>query len=109
MRFALGYNETTEIRHNMHRLTKILVGKKALFFTFSPLKRVISFFRNFKCLEFPRSGSVAKKDFIISPGPLNEHKFPFTLEFQLRTLGLPIKLIGGIIHVEIKFPICRKG
>merc|ERR1719263_227290 len=109
MQFALGYNEITEIRHNMHRLSKVLIGKKALFFTSSPPKKVIKFFRNFKCLEFPRFGSVAKKDFIISPGPLNENKFPSTLEPQLRALGLPIKLIRGIIYMETKFPICRKG
>jgi len=109
MQFALGRDETTEIRHNMHRLTKVLIGKKALFFTSSPPKKIIKFFGNFKRLEFPHSGFVAKKDFIIPPGPLNKNKFPSTLEPQLRSLGLPIKLIRGIIHVENKFPVCRKG
>lgn len=58
-------------------------------------------------MDFAKSGFVAKETVALPAGPLTE--FSFSMEPQLRTLGLPTQLEKGIIVLREDYVVCRAG
>ncbi len=95
MIFALGRVPNVECKPNMYQLTQRLTGNASgVFFTNSKPDEVIKYFDQFEEPHYPKSGFIATDDFSLTAGPLVGQ--PFSLEPQLRALGLPTRLKDGM-------------
>jgi len=104
---ALGKNAEHEYKANLSQVTQHLIGQRGLLFTNSTTEEVLEFFSTFKRAEFPKTGFVAKEDFIVKEGPLPDMQF--SMEPSLRKLGLPVKLNRGVIEVLYDYTVCQAG
>lgn len=66
-----------------------------------------SWFENYSKMDFAKSGFVAKETVALPAGPLLD--FSFSMEPQLRTLGLPTQLEKGVIVLREEYVVCRAG
>jgi mRNA turnover protein 4 len=107
MQVALGRTAEEAWKPNLHRLAAFINGHCGLFFTNQPKSQVKKFFNDYSATDFARMGDNATVDFVIKAGPLEN--FQHTMEAQLRTLGLPVRLQRGVIQVEQDVQVCRVG
>nr|CAH8868376.1 unnamed protein product [Trichobilharzia regenti] len=104
---ALGKTPKDSYRPKIYKLCNYLKGQCALLFsdlTPSELREQLDAFRS---TEFSRSGTLSEQTVRITAGPLQ--KFPHTMECVLRQLGLPVKLVRGVVHLERDHLVCTKG
>uniref|UniRef100_A0A914V2E4 Ribosome assembly factor mrt4 n=2 Tax=Plectus sambesii TaxID=2011161 RepID=A0A914V2E4_9BILA len=107
MAIALGRTPEDEYKDGLHKISKRLVGQCGLMFTNRPINDVIEYFANFKERDYARAGHEVDETITLSEGPL-EH-FPFSMEPQLRKLGLPTQLQKGVITLYSDFVVCTAG
>lgn len=107
MQLALGVNEEGEIRDGCHLVGKACSGGVALLFTNSDANTMLELLQSFEESNFARSGFVATSDFSLEEGVLEDQ--PFSMEMQLRKLGLPTKLDNGKVVLEREVVVCKKG
>lgn len=102
---ALGRDEETSARPNLHKLCKFLVGTCGLLFTNLPKKEVKSYFASVGAQVFARTGQTAKSLLALPAGPLPQ--FPHSMFDHLSRLGLPIKLDKGVIVLLQDTTVCE--
>ncbi|GMT05374.1 hypothetical protein PENTCL1PPCAC_27548 [Pristionchus entomophagus] len=107
MAIALGKDKTDEYATGLSKVSKLLKGQCGLMFTHSDKDEVISYFRDLKDADYARAGVVAPQTIELSEGPLEQ--FAFSVEPQLRKLGMPTQLVKGVIHLTQNFRVCTEG
>jgi len=107
MALALGRIAQEEYKENLHRVSKFLTGQCGLLFTNQPVDDVVRFFKTMKETDFARSGNVASDAVELDAGPMEQ--FPFSIEPQLRKLGLPTKLEKGVVALTTDHVVCQAG
>jgi len=107
MAFALGKSETDEYKDNLHKLSGCLRGQRGLLFTNSTKDEVTKWFESYSDIDFARTGCSTEEDVVLNEGPLEQ--FSHSMEPQLRQLGLPTKLVKGVVTLTKDFVVCKKG
>lgn len=108
---ALGKTEVDEYKQDLHKLSALIKGQVALFFTNLPKDEVEKVFAAFSHQDYARAGARATHDFRLVEGPLEGPMgpMPHTLEPQLRKLGLPVKLNKGVVELLADHVVCKAG
>jgi mRNA turnover protein 4 len=107
MMIALGRDEETSVKPNLHKLSKFLVGQCGLLFTNLPKKEVKDYFSSVGAQVYARTGQTATETFALPAGPLPQ--FPHSMFEHLSKLGLPIKLDKGVIVLLQDTTVCEDG
>lgn len=107
MMIALGREEATSQRPNLHKLTPFLTGLSGLLLTNLSKKEAKEYFQSFGASVYARVGDVATKKLVLNAGPLPQ--FPHSMFTQLSALGLPIKLDKGVIVLLQDTTVCNVG
>ncbi|KEG10563.1 60S acidic ribosomal protein P0 [Trypanosoma grayi] len=102
---ALGRDEESSQRPNLHKLSKFLVGSCGLLFTNLPKKEVKSYFASVGAQVYARTGQTATSSLVLHAGPLPQ--FPHSMFDHLSKLGLPIKLDKGVIVLLQDTTVCE--
>jgi mRNA turnover protein 4 len=101
---AFGRTKDTEHTDGLHELSKRLVGNVGLLFTNRADSEVRRFFEEYAEPDFARSGFVATEAVQIDAGPLET--FEASQETQLRSLGLDVTLVRGVVTLRHPFSMC---
>uniref|UniRef100_A0A0K0FVG6 Ribosome assembly factor mrt4 n=1 Tax=Strongyloides venezuelensis TaxID=75913 RepID=A0A0K0FVG6_STRVS len=107
MSIALGKEPESEHVEGIHKLSKLLKGQCALMFSIVSPKEVVKFFESFHREDYARAGDIATETFKLDAGPLSQ--FSFSMEPQLRKMGLPTALEKGVITLVKEFVVCNEG
>jgi len=107
MAIALGRSSENEYKDGLHKISKRFQGQCGLMFTNRPISQVLEYFASFKELDYARAGHEVDETVTLPAGPL-EH-FAFSMEPQLRKLGLPTQLQKGVITLLSDFVVCTEG
>jgi len=107
MSLALGRIKEEEYQENLHRVSKKLSGQCGLLFTNRSIEEVRGYFNQFSLPDFARAGNDATQTVALSTGPLEQ--FPFSMEPQLRKLGMPVELQKGVVTLTKDYTVCKKG
>ncbi|CAD5114481.1 DgyrCDS3607 [Dimorphilus gyrociliatus] len=107
MSIALGRVQEEAYKPNVHLISKRLKGQTGLLFTNKTKEDVLKWFTNYSEADYARAGNLAEQTVSLEEGPLE--MFPFNMEPELRQLGLPTKLVRGIINLREDYVICKKG
>lgn len=104
---ALGRDDSSSQRPNLHKLSKYLTGSCGLLFTNLPHQDVKEYFKGVSADVFARTGQVATCPLLLRTGPLAQ--FPHSMFDHLSRLGLPIKLDKGVIVLLRDTTVCEVG
>uniref|UniRef100_A0A158Q7L2 Ribosome assembly factor mrt4 n=1 Tax=Elaeophora elaphi TaxID=1147741 RepID=A0A158Q7L2_9BILA len=107
MAIALGKTPSTEYVSELNKVSSLLKGECGLMFTNEDQKTVKKYFDELRMSDFARCGQIAVSTIELCEGPLMQ--FPFSLEPQLRKLGLPIKLEKGVVTLLSHYVVCKDG
>jgi mRNA turnover protein 4 len=107
MAMALGRDAATEKAEGLHKVSQLLKGQCGLMFTNETEKKVLKFFKEYSESDNARAGQEVDVDISLEKGPLPQ--FAFSVEPQLRKLGLPTKLEKGVIELIDDFIVCKAG
>ncbi|KAE9550816.1 hypothetical protein FO519_005968 [Halicephalobus sp. NKZ332] len=107
MAFALGRDAAAEKAPGLHKISNELKGQCGLMFTNLDKKAVKKFFEDFSDIDYARAGQVVDEEVKLDAGPLPQ--FAFSVEPQLRKLGLPVKLEKGEVQLINDFTVCKAG
>jgi len=107
MAIALGRTPEDEYKDGLNKISKRLVGQCGLMLTNRAPAEVIQYFANFKEKDYARAGHEVDETVELPEGPL-EH-FAFSMEPQLRKLGLPTQLQKGVITLLNDHVVCKAG
>ena len=107
MALALGADEESECREGVSHIAKALKGGYGLLFTDEDPEMVLDRLSNFEEPNFARTGFIATHDFVLPEGILEDQ--PFSIEPQLRKLGLPTRLDNGRVYLSHETVVCREG
>jgi len=87
--------------------------------TSHPPEVVTDWFDSFIKTDFPRAGTIAPITFTIPSGPVysrggqipieDDSPLPHPLEPTLRALGMPTRLIKGVITLDSEHTVCKEG
>ena len=108
---AFGASSSDEPVPGIHVLGDLLKGQVGIFLTNDSADVVKKVFSEYEKNTYARTGSMAMSTVVIPKGNVlkNGEPFPHTLESQLRSLGMPTRLMKGIVTVDRDFQICAKG
>jgi len=124
MAVALGNSPETECAENLHRLTRYMAGAVGLLFTSRDPDAVMSYFDNFRPLDFSRAGTLSTRSFTIPNGLVysrageipasDDEPVSHTIEPGLRKLGVPTRLVKGKVMLELTdgaegYVVCKEG
>ncbi|TNJ29278.1 Ribosomal protein L10 [Giardia muris] len=109
MRFALGKSEEDSYRQRTWQLGRLLRGMTGLLFTNATRDELEKALAASKTNCSAVGGDIATETILIPKGPLDRDRYSFSLEPELRKLGLPTQLQNGIIHVMGDYTICQEG
>lgn len=107
MMVALGKGRTDEYKDNLHKVSKQLKGEVGVLFTNKTKDEVQAYFRQFKEVDYARSGNPAPMAVKLDEGPLEQ--FTHSMEPQLRQLGLPTALKKGVVTLLREHQVCKEG
>jgi len=107
MAVALGRQATDEYSENLHKVSLQLKGQCGLMFTNASEEEVLKYFSSLKEADYARSGDIAPESISLPEGPLPQ--FAFSMEPQLRKLGMPSKLDRGAVALYQDFEVCKEG
>lgn len=107
MMIALGRDEESEQRDNLHKLTPFLNQLCGLLFTNLSKREVKEYFASVGAQVYARTGQTATQSLVLSAGPLPQ--FPHSMFDHLAKLGLPIKLDKGVITLLQDTTVCERG
>ncbi|VDK82718.1 unnamed protein product [Onchocerca ochengi] len=107
MAIALGKNPSTEYAHELSKVSNLLKGECGLMFTNEDRETVRKYFEELHMSDFARCGQIAVSTVELSEGPLMQ--FPFSIEPQLRKLGLPTKLEKAVVTLISHYVVCKEG
>ena len=92
MSLALGRDDNDEYKPLLSNLSSYIKGNCGLMFTDSPAHDFVSYCESNQVDEYARTGFKSEIEFRIPNGPID---LPFSMEPQLRQLGLDTKLNKG--------------
>ena len=104
---ALGKDANDEYAKGLNKVSQLLKGQCGLMFTSVDKDEVIQYFKELRDADFARAGAKATQTIELPEGPLPQ--FSFSLEPQLRKLGLPTKLDKGAICLTQSYVVCKEG
>jgi len=104
---ALGMTPEEEYSENLHKIAMLMRGEVGLLCTNEKTEDVLEFFDNLSESDFARTGAVCTEGLTIPEGPLEE--FSHDIEPHLRSLGLPTKLVKGIVTIYQEYKVCEEG
>ncbi|EFP07370.1 hypothetical protein CRE_26450 [Caenorhabditis remanei] len=104
---ALGKQKSDEYANQLHKASAILKGQCGLMFTNMSQKEVKAEFDQITEEDYARVGDTATETVVLPEGPIAQ--FAFSMEPQLRKLGLPTKLDKGVITLYQQFEVCKEG
>jgi mRNA turnover protein 4 len=104
---ALGKSNQDESAENLHLLSKRINSLCGLLFTNRKKDDVVKFFKDFKIIDFARSGEVVNETVVIPAGPVEN--MPHSLEERLLSLNLPIEVKDGAINFRHEHTVCKVG
>ncbi|KAG5464314.1 hypothetical protein LSCM1_00496 [Leishmania martiniquensis] len=107
MMIALGRDEESAQKENLHKLSPFLTGLCGLLFTNLSKKEVKNYFAAVGAPVYARTGQTATEPLVLKAGPLPQ--FPHSMFDHLAKLGLPIKLDRGIIVLLQETTVCEAG
>ncbi|CAJ1012963.1 putative Ribosomal protein L10/Insertion domain in 60S ribosomal protein L10P [Leishmania naiffi] len=107
MMIAIGRDETSAQKENLHKLSPFLTGLCGLFFTNLSKKEVKEYFATVGAPVYARTGQTATESLVLKAGPLPQ--FPHSMFDHLAKLGLPIKLDRGVIVLLQDTTVCEPG
>lgn len=118
---ALGATPDSAAGTNTDQLRPYLTGAVGLLFTTRSPTAVTSFFDGFHPADYARAGNVSPRDFTIPAGVVrssagelpeaDDEPLAHTMEPALRRLGVPTRLVGGVVRLEMHggYPVCKAG
>ena len=116
---ALGTDSSTESATGISALAPHLHGSVGLLFTPRPPQSIISYFDNFLPQDYARAGTPASRSFTLPAGTVysrggeieEEEDVPLahSIEPTLRKLGVPSRLVKGLIELGEEYTVCREG
>ncbi|CAG9584013.1 putative 60S acidic ribosomal protein [Leishmania major strain Friedlin] len=107
MMIAIGRDEESAQRQNLHKLSPFLTGLCGLLFTNLSKKEVKEYFATVGAPVYARTGQTATESLVLKGGPLPQ--FPHSMFDHLAKLGLPIKLDRGVIVLLQDTTVCEPG
>ncbi|GET93563.1 60S acidic ribosomal protein, putative [Leishmania tarentolae] len=107
MMIAIGRDEESAGRENLHKLSPFLTGLCGLLFTNLSKKEVKEYFSTVGAPVYARTGQTARESLVLKGGPLPQ--FPHSMFDHLAKLGLPIKLDRGVIVLLQDTTVCEPG
>ncbi|CUG90933.1 60S ribosomal protein L10, putative [Bodo saltans] len=107
MMIALGRDEASTFKPNLHKLSKYLNGHCGLLCTNLPKKEVKEYFSGVGAQVYARTGQTAAETLTLTAGPLPQ--FPHSMFEHLSKLGLPIKLDKGVVVLLQDTTVCAEG
>jgi mRNA turnover protein 4 len=107
MMIALGRDEASTFKPNLHKMSKYLSGHCGLLCTNLPKKDVKEYFSSVGAQVYARTGQTAAESLTLSAGPLMQ--FPHSMYEHLSKLGLPIKLDKGVVVLLQDTTVCEEG
>lgn len=107
MMIAVGRDEESEQKKNLHKLTPFLSGLCGLLLTNLSKKEVKEYFATIDVQVYARTGQTASEKLVLKAGPMPE--FQHSMFDHLAKLGLPIKLDKGVIHLLQDTTVCAVG
>jgi mRNA turnover protein 4 len=107
MVLALGKGPADEYKDGLSHVSAQIVGNCGLFFTNSGPEEVLRYFAEYESPDFARSGFKATEGFTVPEGVLAN--IPFSMEPQVRQLGLQTRLRDGKVFLEKETVICKAG
>ncbi|PIO65159.1 hypothetical protein TELCIR_13188 [Teladorsagia circumcincta] len=90
MAIALGKDASSEYAPELHKVSQRLQGQCGLMFTLLSRAKVNSILKELSKPDYARAGHISRETITVPEGPLPQ--FAFSMEPQLRKLGLPTKL-----------------
>jgi len=109
MRAALGTSAEDSVLPNAWPLGNLLRGHAALLFTRASEPQVREALKAASQDCPAAGGEPAPATVTVPAGPLDQTDFPFSMEPELRGLGLPTALRDGVIEVLAEYTICTVG
>lgn len=116
---ALGLTEDEAQADGLHRLARYVSGAVGLLLTSRPPAAVLAYLASLSPVDFARAGAVAGRTVVVPAGAVAstggevpaEHDVPasHTLEPELRRLGMPTRLVKGVVMLDTEYTICREG
>ncbi|KAK5978381.1 Ribosome assembly factor mrt4, partial [Trichostrongylus colubriformis] len=94
MAIALGKDASSEYAPELHKVSQRLQGQCGLMFTLLSKAKVSSILKELSTPDFARAGHIPRETITVPEGPVPQ--FAFSMEPQLRKLGLPTKLDKGL-------------
>jgi len=107
MQIALGRSLEDEIKGELHRVSKNLIGNCGLMFTNQSKEEVAQFFNAFVEKDYARAGYEVTESILLNEGPLPQ--FSHAIEPYIRKLGMPTVLKVGIVTLMRDYVLCKVG
>lgn len=107
---ALGTTEEEEYRPGLAQLSNDLVGSVGILLTDMELSEIQEKFAELSELDYCRSGAKIDETIVVKEGPCYTNygdALPHNMEPQLRKLGMPTRLVKGVVTLDRDFEICR--
>lgn len=119
MQVALGRTPETAHRENLEKLTNYMSGDIGLLMTNEEPQVVRDYFTSFIKTDFARAGQISPLEFTVPEGivysrggalaPEDDVPVFHSLETELRSLGMPTRLMNGKVVLSADYTICKKG
>ena len=118
---ALGLSEDEAQADGLDALAAHVSGAVGLLFTSRPPAAVLAYLSSLAPVDFARAGAVASRAVVVPPGrvystggavpPERDVLAAHTLEPELRRLGMPTRLVKGVITLDAEegYTICHEG
>ena len=106
---ALGFSPDSECAEGIHALTPLISGHVALVTSNLCPNDLATLLSAHEEAEFARAGGVATHTIELEAGFDALASFPFSMETQLRKLGLPTMLHDGKIKLLANHTVCTEG
>lgn len=107
MAIAIGKDEATAQRPNLHKLAPFLNNLCGLLMTNLGKKELKMYLDNVTAEVYARTGQPATQTLVLPAGPLPQ--FPHSMFDHLTKLGLPIRLDKGVITLDQEVTVCEEG
>ena len=106
---ALGFTAESECADGIHALTPLITGHVALITSNLGPADLATLVSAHEETEFARAGAIATHTIALEAGFEALAAFPFSMETQLRKLGLPTMLHDGKIKLLANHTVCTEG
>ncbi|KAJ2312741.1 mRNA turnover and ribosome assembly protein, partial [Coemansia sp. RSA 2705] len=110
---ALGNDEESELKPNLHKISEALSGEVGLVCTNMDVEETKRAFSEFSAKSYARAGNIAEYQVVVKAGEVvrgvDEEPFPNNMEPTLRGLGMPTVLKQGKILLDNDYVVCEEG